>query len=218
MKTLQDLKERAAQLRKPHGENGVLIAEKMNEGNEMMCKLTYDKLDLEDGSSMLEVGMGNGHFVPYAMSLKRGITYVGFDYSELMVNVAKDRNAQLVEAGTVRFIHGTLDQLGFSENTFDRICSANTLYFWSKPQANMSSLVKLLKPGGKLLIAIRPTEVFDKLPVTQYGFTKYENTEVRELMEKAGLKQVSEETVEEPDRVVEGERYELKSTYFIGIR
>lgn len=216
MSKMEDLKERAAQLRKPHGDNGLFIAEKMNEGNEMMCKLTYEKLELGKGHNTLEVGMGNGHFVPYLMSMKSETRYTGFDYSELMVEAAKQKNVQLLASGRVVFQHGSIDSLPFDKNQFDRICTSNTLYFWPNPKANMQALVNVLKPGGMILIAIRPKEIFDKLPVTQYGFTKYENSEVIDLMRVAGLINISEETVNEPDRLVEGEKYELRSTYFKG--
>lgn len=216
MERLKDLKIRAAQLRKPTGVEGEYIAEKMNEGNEMMCRLTYDKLDVKPGNDILEIGMGNGHFVPHLMSKEKNTTYLGIDYSPLMVETAQGKNTELIKKGRVRFLTMSLDEVSTLNQRFDRICTTNTLYFWPEPQKNMVDLVGLLKPGGKLLIAIRPKDIFEKIPVTQFGFSKFENSEVSELMNQAGLRAIHFDVVEEPDRTVEDERYELKSAYFIG--
>ena len=61
--TEEEIKEVAAQLRKPVGENGTEIGKLMNVGNAPMNRHTLAVLNPEPNDSILEVGMGNGFFV-----------------------------------------------------------------------------------------------------------------------------------------------------------
>jgi len=213
---ITELKERAAQLRKPSGALGLTIADLMNKGNALMCTTTYDKLGVQEGDNILEIGMGNGFFVPYLMDKASNMSYTGLDYSELMVKTATEKNMEAVNSGKVRFIHGDLEELPFQQESFDRICTSNTLYFWSNPQKAMNGLFEVLKTHGKLLIAIRPKDVMNKLPVTEFNFVRYTELEAKAMMESAGFKGITIETIDEPDRIIEGEHFRLKSSYIVG--
>ena len=215
---IDDLKERAAQLRKPTGALGLTIADLMNQGNALMCSNTYDKLNVEEKDSILEIGMGNGFFVPYLLRKQQHLSYVGLDYSELMVKTATEKNKDAVDAGHVTFIHGKLEALPFQPHTFHRICTSNTLYFWSAPEKSMQGLFKVLKAGGKLLVAIRPKDILNNLPVTEYNFIRYTEEEAKDLMVQAGFQDIQIEIVDEPDRIIEGKPFKLKSSYITGTK
>lgn len=213
---ITDLKEKAAQLRKPSGALGLTIADLMNKGNALMSTTTYDKLDVQEHEAILEIGMGNGLFVPYLMDKAPNMNYTGLDYSELMVKTASEKNFKAVEAGNVSFVHGSIENLPFAPGSFNKICTSNTLYFWPNPQRVMDGLLAVLKEGGKLLIAIRPQDVMNNLPVTEYNFIRYTEEEAKDMMETSGFKNVVIETLEEPDRIIEEEHFKLRSSYIIG--
>lgn len=50
--------EIAKMLGKPEGEFGIKVAEKMNESNGAMIQTAIDKLVLDDGDHVLEIGFG----------------------------------------------------------------------------------------------------------------------------------------------------------------
>lgn len=190
----------------------------MNEGNAFMCRHTYKYLDLVAGDHILEIGMGNGHFISELLERSQNLKYTGLDYSELMVEQAQEHNQEVVAKGVANFVHGDISHLPFPAHTFHRICTSNTLYFWPSPQETMQGLFNALQEGGQLLIAIRPKDIMDKLPVTQYNFNTYQEREVEVMMAQAGFKQVRTVALQEPDREVEGERFELKSSYISGLK
>ena len=212
---MPELKVRAQQLRRPEGDLGISMAEMMNKGNELMCRNTYSRSTIGKGHRILEIGMGNGFFVPELFKMAEDLTYVGFDYSKLMVDKASELNTSYIASGRASFVHGSVDALPFETNSFDRICTSNTLYFWPSPADNMKALTNVLKPGGRILIAIRPKDIMLKMKVTQYDFTLYTLAETALLMESAGLNIINAETIDEPDRTLGGETYELKSTYVL---
>lgn len=215
---LKDLEVRAAQLRKPDGELGLKIAELMNDGNAIMCRYTYKSLELAPEDHILEIGMGNGSFVPELLDSCDGIRYTGLDYSKLMVTEATRLNKKAVELGQVNFVHGNVGKLPFLAQSFHKVCTSNTIYFWEDAQETMNGLYRVLKEEGQLVVAIRPKEVMDALPVTQYNFNIYTEARIEELMRASGFQEVRIHTIDEPDRVIGDEHFKLQSSYISGFK
>lgn len=174
----------AAQLRQPSGEYAREIGQRMNLSNLQIHQFTFDALQLQTGDDVLEIGMGNGHFVPQLLQQYPNILYTGIDYSEAMFAEAKAFNAELCETNSVTFLHGTVEDIQSLEAIYDHVFTINTLYFWPKPLQTLAHIHRLLKTGGKLTIAIRPKHVMEKHPFTPYGFTLYSKEELCQLLEK----------------------------------
>ena len=128
-----DLRELAAQLRKPQGKVGIEIGQVMNKGNALLNDWAIEELALGANDHVLEVGMGNGYFVNKILEKDETIRYTGYDYSTLMVEEAKTINSSYGATGKARFILGDADDLPFDEDEFSKILTVNTIYFWSKP-------------------------------------------------------------------------------------
>src|SRR5690606_5227869 len=126
----ETFKEIAKQLRKPKGEIGHQVAVKMNESNAEMNRRAIEELNLTTNNHLLEIGMGNGLFVKEIYSKQEDIQYTGLDYSEQMVEEAIKINQQLINLGKVKFNLGTADQIPFHDNSFDKVLTVNTIYFW----------------------------------------------------------------------------------------
>jgi len=128
-----ELKKLVAQIRKPEGKQGVEIAKMMNDSNQGMNLHTFAVLNPQPNDKILEIGMGNGFFVKSIMNLADDIQYTGYDYSERMVEEAKKLNQELIERKQVQFIQGEIENLPFAENSFTKIFTVNTFYFWKNP-------------------------------------------------------------------------------------
>ncbi|RAJ95728.1 methyltransferase family protein [Larkinella arboricola] len=206
-----DLKAVAAQLRKPDGDFGKQMGAKMNESNRAINFYTIQKLNLKNNARLLEIGMGNGFFVKDIVAHYPSVTYTGCDFSETMVQEAGKLNASLVEDGQVTFLLAPSNALPFPDATFDTVFTINTLYFWSDPRQELTEIRRVLKPGGRLLLAIRPKSVMEKLPFTAYDFTLYEKEDVVELLTKNGygLMEVIEKN--EPDQNVNGQFFRMET-------
>lgn len=195
----EELKEIAAQLRKPEGETGVQTGLLMNEGNLDMNMHAIAILNVQEGDNVLELGMGNGFFVHKLLKMDDEIHYTGCDYSELMVKQAIKINENYVQAGRAEFIHQAAEELDFPENTFHKILTVNTLYFWSNPLQVLKHFYHSLKEEGVLVLAARPASTMKHYPMIQYGFTLYESEDIKKLLQEAGFHSIAITKIAEPE-------------------
>ena len=85
-----------------------------------------------------------------------------------MVAQARRRNAQGMQEGLVDLRWGSVEQLPFADGQFDRALAANSLHHWPNPITNLWEVQRVLKPGGRLVIAQQPVwaaKDADDLPV-----------------------------------------------------
>lgn len=186
--TKQELKELASQLGKPEGEKGVQIGQMMNETNISMTRKTLEHLSLNDNDHILELGHGNANHLIELINRASNLRYFGIDISELMKQEAEkfsnenrlDKNAQF------QLYDGT--NIPFADNSFDKIFTVNTIYFWRQPDDLMNELNRVLKTKGTLCITFVDKDTMNQLPFTDYGFTKYNESTFEKLAEKSKLK------------------------------
>lgn len=103
---------------------------------------------------ILDAGCGNGNILMHALKLFPGINinYVGLDFSR---NMLKKAVARAREKSNAPFFQGSITNLPFKDNTFDRvICSGVVTYLESIDEAERSikELYRILKPDGILTI------------------------------------------------------------------
>ncbi|MBO6524597.1 MAG: class I SAM-dependent methyltransferase [Balneolaceae bacterium] len=213
--TEDEYKEIAAQLRKPNGELGEIVAEKMNEGNLLMNQNTIKALNISDSDSILEIGMGNGFFVKDILSLADGLHYIGCDYSEDMVLLSQKVNARFIDSGSARFFHRKAEELPVGDSSIDILFTVNTLYFWEDHTAILSEFRRVLNQNGKLILSFRPAEVMELYPPTKYNFDYYSKEEAADLLKEYGLEVLEVQEFEEPPIERDGQSFPPKHVILI---
>lgn len=194
----------AAQLRKPTGEVGLEVAHFMNKGNELLNRNTIQKLKLQPDAKVLEIGMGNGKFIPELFQMEESITYYGVDYSELMVAEATQINQGLVQNKKVQFFHNSADNLPFEDQSIDAIFTVNTIYFWEDATSVLEESKRVLKPGGQMVLGLRPKSQMKNYPFVKFGFNMFTPNAVVELFQHHGFAAVEANEIAEPDFVTDG--------------
>ena len=202
----ETLKSIAAQLRKPEGEYAVQIGEFMNNGNLLINLNAIENLKLNDGAQILEIGMGNGFFVKNILSFGDSVKYSGCDYSEIMVNESLNRNEEFVLNGRAVFFQADAENLPFENESFDKVMSVNTLYFWENPEAFLAEIRRILKPEGRIVIGIRPKRTMEKYPFVKYGFNMFSKDDIVNLLSDNFFKVESIIEQIEPEQEYEGEK------------
>ena len=205
------LKQMAAQLRQPNGEYAIQVGVKMNEGNLQMNRDTLRVVNPGDGEKLLEIGMGNGGFVKGITENKPLLTYTGCDLSQEMVEEANRINADLVDKGQVVFVHANATSLPLGNETFDKIFTANTIYFWDDETIVLKELKRVLKPEGKLILSLRPRHQMEKYPFTKYGFNMFSKQEICDLLESNGFKPEKIFENNEPEFELNGEVLKMEN-------
>jgi len=188
-----DFKALAGQLANPTGEMGIKVAENMNISNAKITRHAIDLLDCKDNDRILEIGPGNGLFVPHVLSKGKNIHYSGVDISETMIHSACKLNASSVQSGQAHFQQTDGVTLPFVNNSFDRVFTVNTLYFWAQPALQLAEIRRVLKTGGLFCLAIVSKAFMATLPFTPYGFTLYSPDEAQALLSANGFKLVDVE-------------------------
>lgn len=205
--------ELARHLKHPDGEIGKQVAFTMNRGNKHFCLHSYEMLDPGDNQEILEIGMGNGFFVKDLLSMAKGIKYTGADYSPTMVNDSIHLNRAFIDDGSARFLQASIDSLPFNEDSFDRITTTNTIYFWPDPARNALELLRILKPGGMLMIAYRSKSFLDNIEFAKHGFMKYDTKDVERLLIKSGYHNIQTKMINEPELDFDGTVFQIQGYY-----
>jgi ubiquinone/menaquinone biosynthesis C-methylase UbiE len=99
------------------------------------------------GSLLLDVGVGTGHWV--SMAREAGYEVIGLDRSADMLRVAAS------SAGMERsIIQGDAGSLPFPDACFDAVLSVTTLEFLGQPSQAVEEMMRCLRPGGSLVAGV----------------------------------------------------------------
>jgi len=193
-----DYKKIAAQLRKPEGKEGVETGNLMNDGNKLINLYTIENLPLKANDSVMEVGMGNGYFVKDLFKKEPTITYCGCDFSEIMVDESLKNNPELIHAKKAEFNLASVTALPYQNEFFDVLFTVNTIYFWPDMDKAFNEIRRVLKPGGKLVLSLRPKSVMKDYPFVKYGFQMFENDELQNILQLNGFSDIVFFEIDEP--------------------
>lgn len=191
----EELKEMAKQLANPEGEEGIKTGERMSHGNGQMIHRTIDVLGIGASDFVLEIGPGKGAHVASIIESAENIKYQGIDISETMVQESCELNESLIASGNVSFSLTNGDLLEFPDNSFDKIFTVNTVYFWQDPVAYATEIYRVLKPGGIFALSFSDSSFMEQLPFTKFGFELYDRPAAEALLTKANFE--IEKTIEE---------------------
>lgn len=116
----------------------------------LLTKLFSEHLPLpEGGGRLLDVGCGPGIFSIAAAKLGWSVT--GIDLSQRMLDEARS-NAN--EAGRpAHFQIGNAEAPDFAPESFDAVVNRYLLWNLPHPEEALAAWLRLLKPGGKLLVS-----------------------------------------------------------------
>ncbi len=181
----------SAQLRQPSGWFGSLVVgPMMNRGNRRIVDCTIALLEVQPHHHVLEVGFGGGYGLACLARLVSDGLVCGVDFSPDMVRATERRFCRQIAQGRVNVQLGDISRLPFSPETFDRVLTVNTVYFWPDPPRGFSEIRRVLKDGGRAAVSLRSKTKMEKHPPNREIFRLFEPAEVARLMEEAGFRDV----------------------------
>ena len=176
----------AAQLRRPSGPLGRVMGHLLNRGNLQMNRRAAAHLDVRTGQRLLDVGFGGGVGIEALLGVCADVQVTGVDFSPEMVAQQRRRLAGLVATGCLRLEQADVAALPFPPQSFDRVLSCNTIYFWPDPVLALREILRVLVPGGRLVLGCNTKESLERFPPARHGFACLDGNEVRELLQRAG--------------------------------
>jgi ubiquinone/menaquinone biosynthesis C-methylase UbiE len=140
------------QCRKPTGRMGRFTLWRMNWSHSRLTDWGLTKITIEPHSTILDVGCGGGRTVSKLAAIATQGKVCGIDYSDESVAVSKKTNARWIDLGRVEIREGSVSQLPFSDDVFDLVTAVETHYFWPDLAADTREVLRVLKPGGALIM------------------------------------------------------------------
>ena len=123
----QEEKDLIINARKPEGELGDQLLDRMNESHEKLAQWGVSHLDIEKDDVILDIGCGGGVNVERFLKMTENKVY-GLDYSEVAVEKSTKLNQAAIDEGRCEIIQGSVSELPFEDNTFDIITGFETVY------------------------------------------------------------------------------------------
>lgn len=181
------LQELASQLSCPKNEDGIEVANNMHEHNIGMTKKTIEALYIAKGDQILELGHGSCKHLPEILNKAENVSYDGLEVSTLMHQQAAQVNNSYTKANQAFFHLYNGQNIPFSDNTFNKILTVNTIYFWQNPETFIKEIYRVLKPDGLFSIGFADREFMESLPFTVYGFKLYDKEQLHALVAPSGF-------------------------------
>ncbi|GBC59162.1 hypothetical protein DENIS_0098 [Desulfonema ishimotonii] len=177
------------QARKPSGIFGLFVMSRIfDKGNAELNAFMKALLSPVEKDHILEIGFGTGKLIhDMAGVTTRGLVE-GVDFSDAMVSIAQRRNRKHIASGRVKLRQGSFEEMPCDDHRFDKICTANTLYFWPNPGDTLKKILRILKPGGKFVMGFGDKAQLEQKSLSSDVFRLYSQDDVRRLLIDAGFR------------------------------
>ncbi|MBO7242027.1 MAG: methyltransferase domain-containing protein [Methanobrevibacter sp.] len=147
----EEEKELIINARKPVGELGDKLLDRMNESHESLAQWGVSHLDISKDDVILDIGCGGGVNVERFLSMTENKVY-GLDYSEIAVEKSTKLNQDAIDEGRCEVIQGSVSELPFEDKTFDIVTGFETVYFWPDFVNDCKEVRRVLKDDGIMFI------------------------------------------------------------------
>jgi ubiquinone/menaquinone biosynthesis C-methylase UbiE len=139
----------AKQARKPSGWFGrVVVSWILNKANASLEDMSLELMDIKEEDEILKIGFGNGRMISNMAAKISFGKVIGIEISEDMIKVARKKNMPYIEEGKVKILKASVEEIPFDNESFDKVFTANTIYFWPDAQVDILEVKSVLKKGG----------------------------------------------------------------------
>ena len=187
--------QRLTNARKPAGQLGRLLIRAMNISHYQLTDWGLRHLSIGKQDTILDVGCGGGGTIHKLAKIAANGRVYGIDYSNESVMVSRMTNQQFIQMGRVEIQQSSVSCLPFSDSLFDLVTAVNTHNYWPDLVTDMQEILRVLKPGGRLVIigSVYKGGKYDKrnqqyAELIKVAFPSVD--ELRELFLRAGYSEV----------------------------
>ena len=99
-----------------------------------------------------KVGFGPGVVIELLSKRAREGLTAGVDPSKEMVAQAQARNAAAIQRGSVDLRFGSVEQLPFPDNSFDKAMAVNSMQVWPDALAGLREFRRVMKSGARIAL------------------------------------------------------------------
>jgi len=177
----------AKQFKNPVGFGGRFATFMMNRQNWKQYQSVIDNINIQITDKVFDIGFGNGYLIRKLLKNRPDKIY-GIDISSDMVNLVSSKNREEIKDGKLQLMLGNVQDIPLENSSIDKAYTINTVYFWQDINKGFSEIKRILKPNGLFLNVLYLKEFLDKLPMTQFGYSKYTFEQIEKITVESGLK------------------------------
>jgi ubiquinone/menaquinone biosynthesis C-methylase UbiE len=124
----------------------------MNISHYQMTDWGLGHLSIGKQYSILDIGCGGGGTIHKLAKEATDAKVYGIDFSAESVMVSRKTNKQFVQMSRVDILQSSVSRLPFFDSMFDLVTAVNTHNYWPNLANDLQEILRVLKPGGKLII------------------------------------------------------------------
>jgi SAM-dependent methyltransferase len=182
----------AKQLSRPSEVLGqLLLAPLWNRRNRALNDITLQHLNLQSNDHVLEVGFGGGYLLGKMLPIVTQGSLAGVDISRAMVSFCEKRYRTLIQSKKLELRLAQAEQLPYAADCFTKVCSVNSIFYWSDARYAIGEVWRVLRTEGLLVLCFTSKESLASRSFAKHGLTLYEQNEVVEMMKSAGFRQIN---------------------------
>lgn len=136
---------------KPQGVAGEEMLNRMNVSHYDVTGWAMDFLEISGNENILDIGCGGGETLHRLFERTSG-HLTGVDYSPVSVKTSREHNSECIYSGRMDIVEASVENLPFADDTFDRIITVESFYFWKSPQEDLREVYRVLAGKGIFLI------------------------------------------------------------------
>ncbi len=161
--------------------------------SEKVREVAVAKADIQAGKLAADIGAGTG-FVTEEL-VHKGLKVIAVDQSEAMLEEMKKKSGL---SRSVEYRIGEFNNLPMQDETVDYVFANMYLHHVELPQVAIEEMVRILKPGGKVVITDMDEHEFEFLRQEQHDrWLGFKREDIENWFDEAGLKNVKVDCVGE---------------------
>jgi len=159
-----------------------------------------ENLEISADASILDVGCGGGANIARLLKMCPNGHVTGIDFSSLAIDMAADVNNNAIVDRECIIVGGNAMQLPLAKAIFDLVIAFETIYYWASIEGGFSEIFRVLKPGGRVLIAnerdgLLPED--ETLSKTVGGMRIYTQQEIEKTLIQVGFVDITSQRDEQ---------------------
>lgn len=165
-----------------------------------MPEWAMPQIKVGEDARVLDVGCGGGANVARLLTKCPQGNVTGLDISKAAIEMTKDYNYHAFVDGLCKVAGGNAVQIPLAKDNYDLVTAFETIYYWTSLLYGAQEIYRVLKPGGKIVIANEmdgESEEDRKMERSVGGFRIYSIAEIKEDLTEAGFIDITAQHDEE---------------------
>ena len=180
--------------RHPRGFWGNRVLKAMNgKKHAAMPEWVFSELKIKENANILDIGCGGGANIKRMLEKWPESTVTGLDLSNLSLKVATELNYREIVDKKCYISGGNITQMPLARDIFDVVTAFETIYYWPSLDNGAVEMMRVLKPGGMVVIANEMDGITESDRVTERvvgAMRIYSIDEIKQSLHEAGFKNI----------------------------